>query len=373
MSTLFLAISFMVLASSYTANKALLAHFPIHFLSSFKLCVAGSFFLLVVARQKGLRSLVQKVREDATLLVFICIVSTAIPYYLKMNTLKHLNSSEAMLLGSLDPFITAFYSYFIFQEVLEKRKICGIACGFFSVFWLLRTSCSSGSAIVYEIYVWSIITAIAAIFIGRYGWILTKKLLEADRYSYAEINLVILMGSGLAFLGVSCLCNRAFEVPYCNWDLFNRKNMALLLYTTVASNIYFYYVYSYFIKHYSITQVSYTGLIIPLSCHFLGWLFLGETLSAAFLFSFVMMFADRLPRSRVVELIDAQIVSSKEGIREFEESDVPTDNAGVSFVRRYGLAMRKAHIDFLERNRHFIEASAQEDISPPSRTPEPVS
>lgn len=90
-------------------------------------------------------------------------------------------------------------------------------------------------------------------------------------------------------------------------------------------------------------------------------------------FSFVMMFADRLPRSRVVELIDAQIESSNQGIREFEESDVPTDNAGVSFVKRYGLAMRKAHIDFLERNRHFIEAAAQEDMPPRFRVPEPVS
>ena len=52
---------------------------------------------------------------------------------------------------------------------------------------------------------------------------------------------------------------------------------------------------------------------------------------------------------------------------------MPTDNAGVSFVKRYGLAMRKAHIDFLERNRHFIEAAAQEDMPPRFRVPEPVS
>jgi len=90
-------------------------------------------------------------------------------------------------------------------------------------------------------------------------------------------------------------------------------------------------------------------------------------------FSFVMMFADRLPRSKVAALIDAQIASSQEGIREFGESDAPADNAGVSFVRRYGLAMRKAHIDFLERNRHFIEAAAQEDPTPVRPAPEPVS
>ncbi|MDW3099376.1 PadR family transcriptional regulator [Pyruvatibacter sp. HU-CL02332] len=90
-------------------------------------------------------------------------------------------------------------------------------------------------------------------------------------------------------------------------------------------------------------------------------------------FSFVMMFADRLPRSRVADLIDRQIEGSREGIREFEESDAPLDSAGVSFVRRYGLAMRKAHIDFLERNRHFIEAGAQDDPVEEEPVPEPVS
>lgn len=80
-------------------------------------------------------------------------------------------------------------------------------------------------------------------------------------------------------------------------------------------------------------------------------------------FSFVMMFADRLPRSRVAALIDAQIDHSRQGLRELEATQTPDDSAGAAFVCRYGIAMCKAHIDFLERNRHLIEASAGEDAA----------
>lgn len=78
-------------------------------------------------------------------------------------------------------------------------------------------------------------------------------------------------------------------------------------------------------------------------------------------FSFVMMFAERLPRSRVALLIDEQIAHSRQGILELEEVQTPAGAAGAAFVGRYGIAMAKAHIDFLERNRHLIEAAARDD------------
>ncbi len=289
MKTFFLTISFVILATSYTANKALLTTLPIHFLSSFKLVVSALFFLGVICYKKTFFQLTQKLKQDFWLITFICIIATAIPYYLKMYTLKHLNSSVAMLIGSLDPFITAFYSYFIFHERLEKHKILGILLGFFSVFLLLSSRFPVALEVSKETYIWSIITGIAAIFIGRYGWICTKKLLDVDRYSYAEINLLILMGSGIVFVSASLFFQGVFSVAYFDYHALNKKTILLLLYTTIASNIFFYYVYSYFIKNYPITQVSYTGLIIPLSSHFLGWFFLEEGLSISFILSFSMM------------------------------------------------------------------------------------
>lgn len=78
-------------------------------------------------------------------------------------------------------------------------------------------------------------------------------------------------------------------------------------------------------------------------------------------FSFVMLFADRQPRTRVRALIDQQIGNARQNIRELEEAEAPADSAGASFMRRYGIAMSKARIDYLERNRHLIEAAARDD------------
>lgn len=78
-------------------------------------------------------------------------------------------------------------------------------------------------------------------------------------------------------------------------------------------------------------------------------------------FSFVMLFADRLPRSRVVRLIDEHIAHARTTLAALETADLPPDSAGASFSVRYGIAMAKANIDFLERNRHFVEAAARDD------------
>lgn len=89
-------------------------------------------------------------------------------------------------------------------------------------------------------------------------------------------------------------------------------------------------------------------------------------------FSFVALFADQLPRSQLVTMIDDQIAYTRSAMRELEEMEAPADAAGPSFVRRYGIAINKAQADFLERNRHLIEAAAREDEFV-SAEPEPVS
>ena len=78
-------------------------------------------------------------------------------------------------------------------------------------------------------------------------------------------------------------------------------------------------------------------------------------------FSFAMLFAERMQRGRVRTLIDEQIAFVHRDLREIEALDIPADKAGTSFVRRYSLAIARAQIDFLERNRHLIEAAAHDD------------
>lgn len=90
-------------------------------------------------------------------------------------------------------------------------------------------------------------------------------------------------------------------------------------------------------------------------------------------FSFVMLFADRLPHARVASLIDDQIAHWRRSLSELEETAIPEDSAGASFVRRYGMARCKADIDFLERNRHLIEAAAASDPVAAARKPETAS
>ncbi len=81
-------------------------------------------------------------------------------------------------------------------------------------------------------------------------------------------------------------------------------------------------------------------------------------------FLFIMMFADQLPLEHVKELLDRQIADLKRDAAEIAEMMVCADTPGRRFVNGFGQEAIAASIDYLERNRDWLES----DIAQVRRT-----
>lgn len=285
-ASIYLIFGFILLSSSYVANKFLLAFLPINFLSAFKLLFSGLVFLAVFLAKYSQNDFLKRVKEDIFNIAFICVIATCLPYFLKMYALKNLTSAQATLIGSLDPFITTIYSYFLWNERIFFHKIFGIFFGFISVVFLFYSDYLIGEMFFRAECFLGFIYALFAVAIGRYGWIRTQRLLFKNRYSLIEMNLLISLGGGICSLIVFYLTE---SHAYSFHGVMNKKLFVLLLYSAISGNIFAYYIYTYYLKKVPITLVSYAGLIIPISCHFLSWAFLSEQLSKNFFVSIGLM------------------------------------------------------------------------------------
>lgn len=206
------------------------------------------------------------------------------PALLKAYALKHLISSEAVLIGSLDPFITAIYAYFLFSERLTWKKFLGIVIGFVSITILISSKSSIDEAFNYKLFSLPILCAFFAVVIGRYGWIMTQKLLKAERYQPAEINGITMLGSGLFALVSSFSLGQAASLEVC----FSYRTLGFLAYTVIVGNLIAYNMYAYFLKMHKVTLISFLGFSVPIFSHFFGHFFLNEPLSLPFFVTVIL-------------------------------------------------------------------------------------
>lgn len=218
--------------------------------------------------------------RDLASIITICFTTTFVPSVLKAFAFKYLISSEAVLIGSLDPFVTAIYAYILFSEAITWRKFFGISLGFFAVTLLVSIRHTAYGDIFdfTKLFSWPVAAAFGSMVIGRYGWIVAQSLLRKERYAPAEINGVTMLGSGIIALVASSLLGEI--APLHTW-----VNFAVglpILWTVFVGNLLAYTIYVTSLKRYPVTLVSFLGFTVPVAAHFYGWALLGEPLSWKF-------------------------------------------------------------------------------------------
>ena len=70
-----------------------------------------------------------RIRSYFSLLVLTALFTTFFPSNLKAYALAHMPSSKMAFFGTLDPFVTALYSYAMHKERLTARKWIGMILG----------------------------------------------------------------------------------------------------------------------------------------------------------------------------------------------------------------------------------------------------
>jgi drug/metabolite transporter (DMT)-like permease len=283
MITIFLG--FALFASAFTVNKLILGHLSPVFFVGLRTLPAG-LIIMVTHAWRTRKPQLCTLRKDWLFLLLIGALTTFLPSVLKNYGLKYLVSSKSALLGSLDPFVTAIYAYFLWKEKLRLRQIVGMFIGFSGVAVLIYSTSALEETlgVFMGIFSWPELAALASMVISRFGWILAQGLLKSERYQPSEINGIIMVTGGTMAFITSFFWNQCdFCAIPLTWGF-----LGLYTYSVVMGNILGYTIYTYLLKHYNMTLISLCGLSVPLFTHLFGPI-IGEPLSLNFFISLALV------------------------------------------------------------------------------------
>lgn len=229
-------------------------------------------------------------KEAIIPLVIFTITGVYITNVAEFWALQFVPAAKASLMYSLSPFVAAFFSYTMFQEKMTFKKFWGMAIGVTGFMLMMayeapREISFSSAPFVLAGEIALIIAAIAT----AYGWIIMRrKMLEGILHPVEAIGISMLGGGILAF--IHSLCTESWSpIPLKEpWDI---PNFSLnLLIAILCSSVFGYVLYTFLLRTYTATFLSFSGFIQPVSAALLGWFFLGETITWQFMSCALLVF-----------------------------------------------------------------------------------
>lgn len=281
-------IPFFFLATGITANKLILKVWNPGLLVGVRMILAG-IALLAVAFYKKRLNLLMRIKKEWLYLLALAAFANFIPAILKAYALKNTLSSKVALIGSLDPFLTALYMYFLFHEQLNTKKWLGILLGFTGSIVLILAHNSVGTHELFGSFSLAELAAFGTICFSRFGWIKIQQLLKTGVFNIKEINGICMFLGGIYSLTSTFIFTPGAFSAATDW-----KTLGILGYTIVGGNIIGYSLYSRLLKHHSATFVALAGFTMPLFIYVLGWLVVGEPLYPSFIVASAITFTGLL-------------------------------------------------------------------------------
>lgn len=300
---------YMFLASTWVIGKFALVYSQPIFLIGMRMTLGGILLLAFVKLFHKDQWKFKK--EHFWLFAQIALIHIYLSFILEFWSLKYVTSSKAAFMFNLSPFITALFAYIFFREAMSWQKWIGLIIGFIGTLPIIfDTEPAAEMATKHFFGVLSIpeIALLISATAGVYGWIIMKKLVVEKHYSPIFVNGIGMFFGGLAaFLTsfgleqkpllrsalcptISAAANAQSTAPWfsaCWADFFAFMGYVLLL--ILVANIIFYNFYGFLLKKYTPTFLSLVGLLCPVFTAFLGWIFLGETVTWKFFVSLVII------------------------------------------------------------------------------------
>lgn len=279
-------IMYLLFASTFTLGKAALSYVSPFLFIGIRMILGGGMLLTYYAvRSKERRSIKS---DDFSLFARIILFHIFCAYTLEFYALEYVTSAKACLLYNLSPFVTAILCYFLRNERLTAKQVCGLVIGFLGFIPILvaqtpleKIGWHFGFLSCYEI------ALIASVVSSAYGWMMVKKLMDKN-YSLVLINGIGMTGGGILALllslvkeGLPMIKSVATTSPHLvTWVGEYGEQLFMLGFYSISlviiANIIGYNLYGYLLSRYSATFLSFAGFMTPLFAALLGWIFLNE-------------------------------------------------------------------------------------------------
>lgn len=276
-------------ASVFTIAKVGLEYSSPFFLVGSRMALAGVILLgYQYMRHRSTFHIARKHLPRVFLLAFFNIYLTNV---MEFWGLQYLTSFKTCFIYSLSPFMAAVFSYLILDEQLTWRKWLGLFIGFMGfVPILLHQTTSEAAAGQLWVLSWAEVAVITAAVASSYGWIVLRQLVSEDGYAPLLINGASMLIGGALALTHSLFTETWNPIPVTELAPFLKCALLLI----IVSNLMAYNLYGHLLKRFSGTFMSFAGFSTPLLTALFGWLFLGETITATFLTSALIVFAGLL-------------------------------------------------------------------------------
>jgi drug/metabolite transporter (DMT)-like permease len=283
----YVVLLYALFASVFTASKQALEYAPPIFLVGARMCFAAicmlAFHKLVQKQSISIKKGTWK--KLLALALFNIYLTNVFEFW----GLQYLTSFKTCFIYSLSPFLSALLSYFIFSEIMTKRKWTGLIVGFLGFIPILLSKTSQEElAGDFLIFSWAELAVIGAAIASVYGWILLKQLVKEEGYSPFSANgLSMLIGGSIAL--VHSFFSEDWNPTPIHGPLIPFLECTLFL--IVVSNCICYNLYGFLLKRFSATFMAFAGLTTPLFSALFGWIFHSEVPTASFYISFLIVFS----------------------------------------------------------------------------------
>lgn len=273
------------MASATIANKFIFGFITASLFTAFRFLLSGIFLLIKTWINKP-KDLLDRYKRYWIPLLTITLLTHVIPAQLKAYALAHSISSKVALIGSLDPFVAAFYAWLLFDQRLSKRQLLGMSFGFIGTCVLLGSQ-TNGDYHTWLRISWGEVSAVAWLFINRFGWMQAQKALKHEWFSSTELNGICMTIGGLISLLVISLSFSSTTTIKCT---ITPLVAAVIFYSLYVGNVLSYSWYAEMLKRFNAVFASVCCMGIPVMMYLLGWLVLGEPLYTSFIWSFGFIF-----------------------------------------------------------------------------------
>ena len=219
--------------------------------------------------------------------VQMIILGIYVTYALRFWALKYMPAAKTNFIYNLSPFMSALYSYFLFNERLSAKKWLGLGVGFLGLIPILLSTTRPEQALGEFTFIsWPELAVILSVATHTYSWIVMRKLVKEKNYSPMMVNGISMTCGGILALITSLFVDGFAPIAPGHVGYF----FGILALIILISNIICYNIYGYLLRHYTATFLSFAGFLSPLFTAIYGWLLLGEQVGWYFYTSCIIVF-----------------------------------------------------------------------------------
>ena len=272
---------YMVFPLTFSLSKmAMMYSPPTAFIALRMICTGLILLICFLMQHKGPYTFEL---NDARLFFKAGLFGIYLTYVPELWALQYLSVAKSAFLFVLAPFFTALFAHIYEKESFSRKKIIGLIIGLIGFIPMLiaTTGQEENFKSFFSLNLPEVIT-ILSVACYAYSWIPIKQLTNEKKYSPWFINGIAMLGGGLAAAATSFFCDGWYKgvCPITNW-----KALFWYILLVLFVGIFCYILYTYLLKSFSTTLVSFFCFTEPFFAAIYGWFFLGEVVSFWFFIS----------------------------------------------------------------------------------------